>query len=159
MSADKGKPQPSLPRLTREELKRRLAAARSYLRTEELEVSALGGVVTIREVPGRLRVDFEDALEGTGRFEGVPLVERMAFLFSIAVVDEEGAPLFTTEDRAEIAELPPTTLFPLYRAIARVNALGVEHKAARLGESEAGPSGGSSSDSPASSDSPTRAGS
>lgn len=159
MSED-AKPAPaSLPRLTREELKRRLAAARSYLRTEELEVPALGGVVTIREVPGRLRTEFEDALEGTGKFEGVPLVERMAFLFSIAVVDEDGAPLFTVEDAAALGELPPTALFPLYQAVARVNALGVQAKAARLGESEAGPSGGSSSDSPASSDSHTRAGS
>lgn len=150
---------PLLPRLTREEVKRRLSAASSYLRTEDVEVPALGGVVTVREVPGRLRVDFEDALEGTGRFDGVPLVERMGFLFSIAVVDERGAPLFTTDDLAELGELPPTALFPLFRAVAAVNVLGEAAKAARLGESEAGPGGGSCSGSPESSDSPTRAGS
>lgn len=134
-----------LPPLTRAELERRLALARDVRRSETLEVAELGGTVTVREVPARMREDFEDALNGEGAYKGTSLVRRMAYLFALAAVDAEGAPLFRAEDEPLLAELPARVLHPIWRAIARVNALGVRGVASRLGESEAGRAGVSSS--------------
>ncbi|RIL07490.1 MAG: hypothetical protein DCC71_02935 [Proteobacteria bacterium] len=159
MSGERGESRGALPPLTHADLVDLFRRRRDVLRTATVEV--VGFAWTIREVPARLRLEFEDALAARGRFEGMPWHERIAFVLSLSVVDgTTREPILASPFEAPdaigelveagrfVGELPAEAVVELFGAVCELNRLGREGVDASAGESEGGSGGASSSDSP-----------
>ena len=122
--------------------------AKPSARVEDVPIPAWGGSIRVREVGADRRFEIEDAISGSGEWKDRNLGERLAFLLRLTAVDADGEPLVDASDLARIGAQPPSVLWPIFRAICRVNVLGSEEAAALEGESAAEPSGDSPSASP-----------
>lgn len=128
---------PTLPVLTRGALLDALGKA--SFRFEDVPVPAWGGALRVREVGADRRFEIEDAITGEGEFKDATLGAKIAHLLRLCAIDEAGAAMLSDEDRETIAKQPPSVIYPIFRAVCRVNRLEPEAAAEHVGKSEAGP--------------------
>ncbi|TGP43470.1 hypothetical protein EN871_16820 [bacterium M00.F.Ca.ET.228.01.1.1] len=124
--------------------KEQIFAARD-LQTEDVEVPEWGGSVRISVMSGRVREALMDALaepQKTSRFQ--------ALMLSSTIVDDAGAPMFTTDDVEQLREKNPDILTRLVEVAMRLNKIGAKATEEAEKNSEAAQSGSSGSDSPGS---------
>jgi hypothetical protein len=131
-----------------------LAAA--SLKTEEVEVGEWGGVVLVRELRGRERDEWEASLAVQRGKQMVPDVANMrAKLVARCVVDADLEPVFTQADVNALGDLSAAALDRVFTVASRLSGLDEKDLEEMAGNSAtAGPGGGSSSPSHATSAAP-----
>jgi hypothetical protein len=104
------------------------------LKRETVDVPEWGGEVTVREMTGAERDQFEVLLVQGGRrnFRGL--------LAAFTVCDETGARIFAEADARSLAEQPARLLDPIATVALRLNALGQAELEQAAKNSGGGPS-------------------
>jgi hypothetical protein len=136
--------------------------ARTALKTEEVPVpewldpESGADTVLVRELRGRERDEWEASLAVQRGRQMVPDVANMrAKLVARSVVGDDGEPLFRQQDVAALGELSAAALDRVFEVASRLSGLDEKDLEAAAGNSgAAGPGGGSSSISPATSAAP-----
>lgn len=117
--------------------------------TEDVHVPEWGGTVRVRGLSGTERDEFESSmLVKRGKHRDVSLINARAKLVSLAVVDENGARVFTDHDVVDLGHKSATALTRVYEVVSRLSGLSDEDVDELEGNSGAAPSGASTSDSP-----------
>lgn len=119
----------------------------SDLKTEEVPVAEWGGSVIVRTMTGADRDAFEDSLitkdaEGNRKPN---MVNMRAKLVALTVVDEAGARMFDVSDVERLALKSASALERVFDAAQRINGLGAKAQEDAVKNSEAAPSGSSTS--------------
>lgn len=122
--------------------------------TTEVNVPELGGTVTVRELTGGLRNDFEVAIAQAATKSGAQAMQKVTLdMLAVCVLDDDGNKLLDSNLIRQLWNKKPKAVFRLREAIIGVSAMSdedAESMAENFGEA---PSDGSSSDSPDTSDS------
>lgn len=122
--------------------------------TTEVFVPELGGTVTVRELTGPLRNDFEVAVAQAATKNGAQAMQKVTLdMLAVCVLDDEGNKLLDSNLIRRLWNSKPKVVFRLREEIIGVSAMSdddAESMAENFGEA---PSDGSSSDSPDTSDS------
>jgi hypothetical protein len=143
-------------------LTRHAILAAEDLTRERVKIPAWGGYVYVRTMTGRERDAFETAMirqradedEDDAEEDGGDrnLENYRARLLTYCVVDDQGQPIFVAEEDAKaLGEKSIAALQRLFNVATRLNAITEQDVKDLVGNSGAGPSGGSSSDSPSTS--------
>jgi hypothetical protein len=120
----------------------------SDLKTEEVQVPEWGGSVRVRNLTGADRDAFEDSLvttlpDGTRKPN---LANMRTKLVVLTVVDDAGNRIFETSDVERLAAKSAAAIKRVYEAAERINGIGAQQEAEAVKNSEAAPSGASTSD-------------
>lgn len=119
----------------------------SDLKTEEVEVPEWGGTVRVRTLTGADRDAFEASLvttspDGTRK----PNLSNMRTkLVALTVVDDAGSRIFDVSDVDRLASKSAAAINRVYEAAERINGIGAKQEAEAVKNSEAAPSGASTS--------------
>lgn len=117
------------------------------IETRDVPVPEWGGTVRVRGLTGKQRSDFLAAtVQRRGNQVAQDLTNMQAKLAAMAIVNEAGEPLFTRQDVAALGEKSGQALERVFTTAAELSGLADEAIEAMSGNSEAAPSGGSTSD-------------
>ena|SRR5215471_5103069 len=122
------------------------------LPTEDIEVPEWGGTVRIRGLTGEGRDEYEASTFVIRDGQAYPdTANTRAKLCARCIVDEAGEPLFTQQDVHALGQLSGRALNLVWERCLALSGLSNEDVADLAGNSDAAPSGGSTSGSPATS--------
>lgn len=125
----------------------------SDIATGEVEVPEWGGSVRIRALSGVERDRLEASIMGGGN---KPRIEYMrARVVAASVIDEHGKLMFSETDIKALGRKSAAALNRVFEATSKLSAVTPADVDELAGNSEAGPSEGSPSDSPATSGAPS----
>lgn len=117
------------------------------LKTEEVEVAEWGGSVIVRTMTGTDRDAFENTLvkeDDSGKV--VRDMDNMRVkLLAMTIVDDAGNRLFESADIAMLGRKSSAAIERVYAVAARLNGIGAAAEAEAAKNSEAAPSGDSTS--------------
>ena len=112
--------------------------------TEEVEVPEWGGTVTVKNLTGKERDDYEASIVlQTRAGVKVNMAQARAKLLVKTVVDGEGELLFTEKDIAALGDKSGSALQRVFEVASRLSGLSAEDVEELLGNSEADQSDGS----------------
>jgi hypothetical protein len=119
----------------------------SDLKTEEVAVAEWGGSVMVRTMTGTDRDAFENTLvKEDENGNGARDVSNLAVkLLAMTIVDEEGNRLFESGDIAMLGRKSAAAIARVYAVAAGLNGFGAAAEANAVKNSEAAPSGDSTS--------------
>ena len=112
--------------------------------TQDIAVPEWGGDVRIRTMSASERDKWESETYGSGT---VNTVDFRARFVALCIVDDQGARMFSDEDVAKLGEKSAAALQRVFNAAQKLNALTGKDIEELEKNSEAVPSGGSSSNS------------
>jgi len=128
-----------MPLLTKEQI---LAA--SDIKTKTVKVPEWGGEVSIKTMSGAERDGFEAAMFGEGGKRKA--TNFRASLVARCLVDESGALMFSEKDVAALGEKSAKALDRVFSVAQKLNGISAEDVAEMEKNSDAAPSGDSTSD-------------
>jgi len=105
--------------LTREQI---LGNGELNLKTVDVEIPEWGGVVRLREMRGRERMEYEEFVSQ----EGVGSADVITKLIVLTAVDEKGTRIFTDEDAERLKNLGTSVLLKIFNAARELNMLTEE---------------------------------
>lgn len=116
------------------------------LKTEEVDVPEWGGIVRVRELTGEARDAYEASLMRVSNGIAIPdFTNRRAKLVALAVINEDGSPMFSPVDVQALGEESSAALLRVVDVAERLSGLNDENVADAEGNSGAAPGGGSTS--------------
>ena len=125
--------------------KEQILSATDY-KTEDVPVPEWGGTARVRTISGRERDAFEASLSvGSGTARKVNTDNIRARLVAMCVIDEAGARLFSDSEVLKLGEKSATALDRVFTVAQRLNALSQAEVEDIAKNSEAAPSGASTS--------------
>lgn len=114
--------------------------------TEDVDVPEWGGTVRVMALSGWERDKFEAALvSGRGRNRSVKLDNVRAKMVATSIVDEHGERMFSDADVAALGRKSAAALQRVFEVAQRLSGLSDEDAEELAGNSEAAPSGSSTS--------------
>jgi len=105
--------------LTRDDI---LSGSAEEVKIEKVWVPEWNGYVYVKEMTARELEEFEEAIAGDRRGEGLV----RAALVAASVVDEKGKRLFSQDDVAELANRKGKALSRIFIVSQRLNSMGEE---------------------------------
>lgn len=119
----------------------------SDLKTEAVDVPEWGGSVNVRTMTGTDRDAFENSLVSLdAEGKAVQNLENMRVkLLVVTLVDDNGNRLFDSADIAMLGRKSTAAIERVYDVAARLNGIGAKAEADAAKNSEAAPSGDSTS--------------
>lgn len=116
------------------------------LETQELEVPEWGGTVLVRALSGKERDAYEASLVQFRGNERLPQLANMrAKLVVRCIVDDQGQRLFTDQDANALGQKSAHALNRVFEVAAELSGLSEEDIEELAGNSDADPSGASTS--------------
>lgn len=116
------------------------------LQTEEVHVPEWGGWVRVTALSASARDQFEsDSITVRGKQRDVNLVNLRARLVALSVVDENGNRLFQEGDVHALGQKSASAIVRVFDVASRLSGIADDDVEELAGNSDAAPSGGSSS--------------
>jgi hypothetical protein len=108
-------------------LNREMILARKKLKTEVVNVPEWGGTVTVREMTGVERDEFETMIIAAGGVENPGAVRGLrAKTVALTAIDAEGNRLFTEDDAEALGQLSAAALNRVFEVSSRLSGLGAD---------------------------------